>query len=214
GRPVGKHHSRERVGDSRDEGGARREAQTKCQRPRPPESPQDVKEVVKIERSARRKKSFEKQGRVEQRRVGVRERRFSARGRCIDEGSAPLLPGLHRHAPPGPVRDLRIAKHEPPRAEGFRQEGQRKKSDCDRSEDEKTEARGHRLSLMSPAPKSGGGFTVIRKGLGTLSASAHRAGLWMIGAFALLAVYFSGQFPPFSNPNELARLETVYPVVD
>jgi hypothetical protein len=36
----------------------------------------------------------------------------------------------------------------------------------------------------------------------------------MIGAFALLAVYFSGQFPPFSNPNELSRLETVYAAVE
>jgi hypothetical protein len=47
-----------------------------------------------------------------------------------------------------------------------------------------------------------------------LSAKPHRAGPWTIGAFALLAVYFSGQFPPFANPNELSRLETIYAVVE
>ncbi|MGH9367678.1 MAG: hypothetical protein ACRD3M_08395, partial [Thermoanaerobaculia bacterium] len=36
----------------------------------------------------------------------------------------------------------------------------------------------------------------------------------VVAAFALTAVYFTGLFPPFSNPNELSRLETVYAAVE
>ena len=36
----------------------------------------------------------------------------------------------------------------------------------------------------------------------------------IVAGFALLAIYFSGQFPPFANPNELTRLETVYAYVE
>ena len=36
----------------------------------------------------------------------------------------------------------------------------------------------------------------------------------VIAAFAFSAVYFTGLFPPFSNPNELSRLETVYAAVE
>ncbi|HEY6931743.1 MAG TPA: hypothetical protein VJA66_18885 [Thermoanaerobaculia bacterium] len=36
----------------------------------------------------------------------------------------------------------------------------------------------------------------------------------IVAGFALLAIYFSGQFPPFTNPNELTRLETVYAFVE
>src|SRR5512136_3122525 len=32
----------------------------------------------------------------------------------------------------------------------------------------------------------------------------------VLAAFAFTAVFFSGQFPPFANPNELSRLEAVY----
>jgi len=40
---------------------------------------------------------------------------------------------------------------------------------------------------------------------------ANRA---VVAAFALTAVYFGGLFPPFANPNELSRLETVYAAVE
>lgn len=40
---------------------------------------------------------------------------------------------------------------------------------------------------------------------------ANRA---VVAAFALTTVYFSGLFPPFANPNELSRLETVYAAVE
>jgi len=36
----------------------------------------------------------------------------------------------------------------------------------------------------------------------------------IVGAFGLLTVFFTGQFPPFSNPNELSRLEMIYAVVE
>jgi len=36
----------------------------------------------------------------------------------------------------------------------------------------------------------------------------------IVAGFALLTIYFSGQFPPFANPNELTRLETVYAFVE
>ena len=36
----------------------------------------------------------------------------------------------------------------------------------------------------------------------------------MVGAFALLALFFTGRFPPFANPNELARYESVYAYVE
>ena len=35
----------------------------------------------------------------------------------------------------------------------------------------------------------------------------------MVG-FALITVYFTGQFPPFANPNEISRLEAVYAFVE
>ncbi len=36
----------------------------------------------------------------------------------------------------------------------------------------------------------------------------------VVAAFAFSTVYFSGLFPPFSNPNELSRFETVYAAVE
>jgi hypothetical protein len=36
----------------------------------------------------------------------------------------------------------------------------------------------------------------------------------VVAAFAFTAVYFTGLFPPFSNPNELSRLESVYAAVE
>jgi hypothetical protein len=36
----------------------------------------------------------------------------------------------------------------------------------------------------------------------------------IVGAFALLSVFFTGQFPPFVNPNELSRFEMVYAAVE
>jgi hypothetical protein len=42
----------------------------------------------------------------------------------------------------------------------------------------------------------------------------HHAGGAIAAGFALLLLYFTGQFPPFADPNELSRLETVYAVVE
>lgn len=44
--------------------------------------------------------------------------------------------------------------------------------------------------------------------------SQRRAGLAAVAVFAFLAVYFTGGFPPFANPNELSRLETVFAFVE
>ncbi len=43
---------------------------------------------------------------------------------------------------------------------------------------------------------------------------ATRAATAVLFAFAFSAVFFSGLFPPFSNPNELSRLEAVVAAVD
>jgi hypothetical protein len=42
----------------------------------------------------------------------------------------------------------------------------------------------------------------------------RRAGRILLGAFAASTILFSGQFPPFANPNELSRLETVFAFVE
>jgi hypothetical protein len=42
----------------------------------------------------------------------------------------------------------------------------------------------------------------------------RRATAAVLAAFGLLAVFFSGVFPPFSNPNELSRFQTVVAAVD
>jgi len=39
--------------------------------------------------------------------------------------------------------------------------------------------------------------------------SVRRALLWIVTGFGVLAVYFTGVFPPFANPNELSRLQAV-----
>ncbi|MGE5277915.1 MAG: hypothetical protein ACM3SU_13030 [Acidobacteriota bacterium] len=44
--------------------------------------------------------------------------------------------------------------------------------------------------------------------------SSRLANRAVVAAFALTTVYFSGIFPPFANPNELSRLETVYAAVE
>lgn len=36
----------------------------------------------------------------------------------------------------------------------------------------------------------------------------------VVAAFALTTLYFTGLYPPFSNPNELSRLQTVYAAVE
>ena len=41
-----------------------------------------------------------------------------------------------------------------------------------------------------------------------------RARASVVGAFAVLCAYFTGFFPPFSNPNELSRLQTVVAFVE
>jgi hypothetical protein len=42
-----------------------------------------------------------------------------------------------------------------------------------------------------------------------------RRARWAVASgFALLTVFFTGSFPPFANPNELSRLETVYAIVE
>lgn len=41
-----------------------------------------------------------------------------------------------------------------------------------------------------------------------------RAGWAVVAGFALLTVYFTGFFPPFSNPNELSRLEMIFAFVE
>src|SRR5262252_5408591 len=42
----------------------------------------------------------------------------------------------------------------------------------------------------------------------------RRARRVVLVGFALVTVWFTGSFPPFANPNELSRLETVYAVVE
>ena len=44
--------------------------------------------------------------------------------------------------------------------------------------------------------------------------SDRRAGAAVVSAFAALTVLFTGQFPPFTNPNELSRFDTIYAVVE
>jgi len=36
----------------------------------------------------------------------------------------------------------------------------------------------------------------------------------VLAAFAFTMIFFSGLFPPFANPNELSRIETVYAAVE
>ena len=47
-----------------------------------------------------------------------------------------------------------------------------------------------------------------------MSPSERRAGLVVVGGFAVLTVCFTGLFPPFANPNELSRFEMVYAFVE
>jgi hypothetical protein len=47
-----------------------------------------------------------------------------------------------------------------------------------------------------------------------LSGRRSRAGILVVVGFATLTVLFTGQFPPFSSPNELTRLETVHAAVE
>ncbi len=47
-----------------------------------------------------------------------------------------------------------------------------------------------------------------------LETDVRRAQHSTLAAFAFLAVFFSGVFPPFSNPNELSRFQTVVAAVD
>jgi len=47
-----------------------------------------------------------------------------------------------------------------------------------------------------------------------LSGRRSRAGIFGVVGFATLTVLFTGQFPPFTNPNELTRLETVHAAVE
>jgi hypothetical protein len=47
------------------------------------------------------------------------------------------------------------------------------------------------------------------------SREPERRAHWAVaGGLALLTVLFTGAFPPFANPNELSRLETVYALVE
>ncbi|MCA1580921.1 MAG: hypothetical protein LC796_05895 [Acidobacteria bacterium] len=43
---------------------------------------------------------------------------------------------------------------------------------------------------------------------------ARRAGLAVVGAFLLASLCFTGQFPPFANPNEASRFATVFAAVE
>ncbi|MDQ2871399.1 MAG: hypothetical protein M3S32_11685, partial [Acidobacteriota bacterium] len=43
---------------------------------------------------------------------------------------------------------------------------------------------------------------------------ARRAGLAVVGAFLLVSLCFTGQFPPFANPNEASRFATVFAAVE
>ncbi len=43
---------------------------------------------------------------------------------------------------------------------------------------------------------------------------ARRAGFAVVGAFLLVSLCFTGQFPPFANPNEASRFATVFAVVE
>ena len=42
----------------------------------------------------------------------------------------------------------------------------------------------------------------------------RRASRAVVVGFALLTIFFTGAFPPFANPNELSRFETVYAIVE
>jgi len=44
--------------------------------------------------------------------------------------------------------------------------------------------------------------------------SERRTGFLVLGVFGFLTILFTGLFPPFSNPNELSHLETVYAAVE
>jgi hypothetical protein len=44
--------------------------------------------------------------------------------------------------------------------------------------------------------------------------SGRRAGRAVVVGFVFLTVFFTGAFPPFANPNELSRFETVYAIVE
>lgn len=46
------------------------------------------------------------------------------------------------------------------------------------------------------------------------AAFERRAGVAVVSAFALSTILFTGSFPPFANPNELSRLETVFAFVE
>ncbi|MEO8190363.1 MAG: hypothetical protein ABI682_08460 [Acidobacteriota bacterium] len=43
---------------------------------------------------------------------------------------------------------------------------------------------------------------------------ARRAGLGVVGAFLLVSLCFTGQFPPFANPNEASRYAAVFSAVE
>ena len=47
-----------------------------------------------------------------------------------------------------------------------------------------------------------------------MPAARRRARAVVVGAFAFFCVYFTGFFPPFWNPNELSRFETVVAFVE
>jgi hypothetical protein len=47
-----------------------------------------------------------------------------------------------------------------------------------------------------------------------LKLNSSRAGEVVVGVFAGLCLYFSGQFPPSANANEVSRYETVYALVE
>jgi hypothetical protein len=42
----------------------------------------------------------------------------------------------------------------------------------------------------------------------------RRAGIAVLFSFAFLAICFTGQFPPFANPNELSRIQSIYAFVE
>ncbi len=49
---------------------------------------------------------------------------------------------------------------------------------------------------------------------GSAEPAAKRASAVVVGVFALFCAYFTGFFPPFSNPNELSRFQTVVAFVE
>ncbi len=142
-RAVREHHPREPVRNARDEGAPRSEPETARESPRAEERPQDVKEVVRVEGRHGREHASQQEGRIEQHRVGVGEKRLSSGGRGVDERNAAGHELSDRLPVPGPVRDLSVAKDEQTGAENLGQEREPEENGDRNGRDQVARAPGH-----------------------------------------------------------------------